>query len=371
MKQGKEGGGSRRPPPTLAINVEETQDNQKPFSLTSTGTFKEGDLAINKKGLLIKGESPKTTASYYNADGTPGGAPRVGEGGREDVAFSLNDLQTLKVLGHGSGGTVNKALHVPSKRVVALKVITLDIKESVRKQIILELKTLYRNQSEYVVSLYDAFYTEGSIFIALEYMDGGSLADLLKASGKVSERVLANVTTQVLRGLVYLHKSLHLIHRDIKPSNLLLNTKGKIKIADFGVSGQLAHTLSQAQTWVGTVTYMSPERISGKSYSYDSDLWSLGLTLVECALGRYPYSADAAQPGQPVSFFELLDFIVASPAPQLPKDEFSPEFCDFVEACLQKAPEERPTAAELLTHPFIKKYEKDDIDMAAWVQSLV
>lgn len=285
MKQaGKEGGGSRRPPPALAVNVpsaEETQENQKPFSLTSTGTFKEGDLAINKKGLLIKGESPKTTASYYNADGTPGGAPRVGEGGREDVAFSLNDLQTLKVLGHGSGGTVNKALHVPSKRVVALKVITLDIKESVRKQIILELKTLYRNQSEYVVSLYDAFYTEGSIFIALEYMDGGSLADLLKASGKISERVLANVTTQVLRGLVYLHKSLHLIHRDIKPSNLLLNTKGKIKIADFGVSGQLAHTLSQAQTWVGTVTYMSPERISGKSYSYDSDLWSLGLTLVD------------------------------------------------------------------------------------------
>jgi len=361
---GGAGGGGRKIPPSLAINVpDESQDIQKPLSLTSTGTFKEGDLAINKKGLLIKGESPKTT---------PSDGPRVGDGTREDVAFSLQDLQTIKLLGQGSGGTVQKALHVPSKRVVALKVITLDVKESVRKQIILELKTLYRNQSEYVVSLYDAFYTEGSIFIALEYMDGGSLADLLKASGKIEERVLANVTTQVLRGLVYLHKSLHLIHRDIKPSNLLLNTKGKVKIADFGVSGQLAHTLSQAVTWVGTVTYMSPERISGKSYSYDSDLWSLGLTLVECALGRYPYSADAnAQTGQPVSFFELLDFIVQSPAPQLPADQFSPEFCSFVTECLQKAPEERPTAAELLVHPFIKKYEKDNIDMAAWVQSLV
>jgi len=349
----------------INVPVNESHDaNAKPFSLTSTGTFKEGDLAINKKGLLIKGESPKTA---------PSDGPRVGDGAREDVLFQLADLQVIKLLGHGSGGMVQKAHHVPSKRVVALKVITLDVKESVRKQIILELKTLYRNQSEYIVSLYDAFYTEGSIFIALEYMDGGSLADLLKASGKIEERVLANVTTQVLRGLVYLHKSLHLIHRDIKPSNLLLNTKGKVKIADFGVSGQLAHTLSQAVTWVGTVTYMSPERISGKSYSYDSDLWSLGLTLVECALGRYPYSANAnsAQTGQPVSFFELLDFIVQSPAPTLAANEFSPEFCSFVEDCLQKAPEERPSASELLTHPFIKKYQNDNLDMAEWVGSLV
>jgi len=355
---------SKRGAPALdiAIPVTGSHDaNQKPFSLTSTGTFKEGDFVINARGLFING-TPKNVND---------GPTKMGDGAREDIAFSLQDLQVIKVLGHGSGGVVQKALHVPSKRVVALKIITLDVKESVRKQIILELKTLYRNQSEYVVSLYDAFYTEGSIFIALEYMDGGSLTDLLKASGKIEERVLANVTTQVLKGLVYLHKSLHLIHRDIKTSNLLLNTKGKVKIADFGVSGQLAHTLSKAVTWVGTVTYMSPERISGKSYSYDSDLWSLGLTLVECALGRYPYSADAnAQTGQPVSFFELLDFVVQSPAPTLPAGTFSAEFCSFVESCLQKAPEERPSAAELLNHPFIKKYENDNIDMAEWVTTL-
>lgn len=91
----------------------------------------------------------------------------MGDGAREDVVFQLADLQVIKLLGHGSGGVVQKALHVPSKRVVALKVITLDVKESVRKQIILELKTLYRNQSEYVVSLYDAFYTEGIFCLVL------------------------------------------------------------------------------------------------------------------------------------------------------------------------------------------------------------
>lgn len=354
--------------PQLAVNVpvnESHDSNQKAFSLTATGTFKEGDLAINKKGLLIKGESPKTTPND--------GHSRVGEGGaREDVVFQLADLTMIKQVGHGSGGHVYKALHVPSKRVVALKIITLDVKEGVRKQIILELKTLYRNQSEYVVSLYDAFYNEGSIYIALEYMDGGSLADLLKANGKIEERILANVTTQVLKGLVYLHKTLHLIHRDIKTSNLLLNTKGKVKIADFGVSGQLAHTLSQAVTWVGTVTYMSPERISGKSYSYDSDLWSLGLTLVECALGRYPYSVETPSGvDKQISFFELLDFIVQAPAPSLKGLPFSSEFSSFIEDCLQKAPEERPLAYELLKHPFIKKYENDNVDMAEWVTSLV
>lgn len=87
---------------------------------------------------------------------------------------------------------------------------------------------------------------------------------------------------------------------------------------------------------------------------------------MECALGRYPYSADAnAQTGQPVSFFELLDFIVQSPAPKLPAGTFSAEFCDFVESCLQKAPEERPSAPELLAHPFIKKYQNDNIGIRA------
>jgi len=346
-----------KPSLKIEVNVNE-QSAEKTFSLTSTGTFKEGDLAINRKGLLIKGESPKNS---------PGNSPTLN---RSVESFELQDLQVIKLIGHGSGGTVQKALHVPTQRLVALKVITLDVKESVRKQILLELKTLYRTQSEYVVTFYDAFFSEGSIFIALEYMDGGSLADLLKLNGCIPERILARITTQVLRGLVYLHKSLHLIHRDIKPSNLLLNTRGEVKIADFGVSGQLAHTLSQAVTWVGTVTYMSPERISGRSYSYDSDLWSLGLTLVECTLGRYPYPGDGGR-GEPMGFWELLDFVVKSPPPTLPASKCSPELCAFVTACLQKEPEERLPAAKLLEHPFITKYAEDNFDMASWVTAFI
>ena len=112
-----------------------------------------------------------------------------------------------------------------------------------------------------------------------------------------------------------------------------------MKISDFGVSGQLANSISKCASWVGTVTYMSPERISGKPYSYDSDVWSLGLSLVECSLGRFPYPppvehapGTAAPPRPPMGFWDLLDYIVEKPPPTLPTSAFSPELCDFVAA---------------------------------------
>jgi serine/threonine protein kinase len=130
----------------------------------------------------------------------------------------------------------------------------------------------------------------------MEYMDLGTLGDILKRCHQIPEVMLGLIAFQVLNGLDYLHRSIKLIHRDIKPSNLLVNSNGSVKISDFGVSGQLMNSKDQRSTWIGTVTYMSPERFRGgcditylESYSWDTDLWSLGLTLLECAWGRYPY----------------------------------------------------------------------------------
>ena len=145
----------------------------------------------------------------------------------------------------------------------------------------------------------------------------------------------------MLHGLRYLHRERHTIHRDIKPSNLLVDASGKIKIADFGVSGELGDTLAKAATWVGTVHYMSPERILGGAYAYDSDVWSFGITILELATLRFPYPpAPPAAPQQRLGFWDLLDCIVESPPPAPPATASAP-LASLVTACLQKQPAAR------------------------------
>ncbi len=151
----------------------------------------------------------------------------------------------------------------------------------------------------------------------------------------------------------------------MKPSNLLLNKQGEVKISDFGVSGQLANSVSKCVSWVGTVTYMSPERIRGEPYSWDSDIWSLGLSLVEAFLGRFPYPPPGSpSSAQPLGFWDLLDYIVEEPPPRLNPETSSPELCNFLACCLQKNPKQRVAANKLLEHPFIKKYENEGVNVA-------
>ena len=111
---------------------------------------------------------------------------------------------------------------------------------------------------------------------------------------------------------------------DIKPSNILIDSKGNIKLTDFGVSGELINSV--ANTFVGTSGYMSPERIQGSRYSVQSDVWSLGITIMELLFGKFPFPPN----GQPLSVFELLEYIVHEPIPPIP-DHFSPEFRELIQ----------------------------------------
>ena len=119
----------------------------------------------------------------------------------------------------------------------------------------------------------------GAITIALEYMDGGSLANVLSQVGPIPERVLASIAYQILWGLAYL-KHEKRVHRDVKPSNLLINSKGEIKVTDFGVSKELQNSIQMCGTFLGTFKYMSPERIRNNPYSYMSDIWSFGIVMI-------------------------------------------------------------------------------------------
>ena len=139
-----------------------------------------------------------------------------------------------------------------------------------------------------LVNLYDVFYFKGAVYIALEYCECGSLADIIKKlpNNRINEFALSVMTRNVLDGLIHLHSSKSKVHRDLKPANICVNKAGNAKIADFGISRDLKDSLAQCRTVVGTVTYMSPERIRAEDYDFKSDIWSLGITIFECATGN-------------------------------------------------------------------------------------
>lgn len=313
-----------------------------------------------------------------------------------DFEIRQQDLLTLKSLGEGQSGVVSKVLHVPSNKIMAKKQILFEKNIKVQNQIVRELKILQEVDSPYIVEFYGATFidttsstseestitpTEPSsndqqaakqavvsnssdetpslsangVIICLEYMDCGSLDHILKQLGYLKEVYLSKITHNVLQGLDYLYSTHKIIHRDIKPSNVLLSSKGEVKICDFGVSRELSNN-SIADTFVGTSTYMSPERIQGDVYNIRGDVWSLGLMLIELSTGEFPFG----KKDTPNGILDLLQRIVNEDPPSLPRNRYSKELCDFVELCLKKQ-NERPTPLELLNLPngLLKKYERE------------
>ncbi|KAF1321077.1 Ste/ste7 protein kinase, partial [Globisporangium splendens] len=310
----------------------------KSYDLSASGTFDAVGFQIKQSGIT---RSP---------DRTPGQQP----------SNAKKHLVKLGVLGRGASGVVHKALHVPSLLLVAVKVIPVFENEK-RHQLIAELKALYNNLSTLsddavdrktvacpeIVCLCDAFMNpnEGNVSIVVEYMDGGSLQDIVGTGGCKSESVLANISYRVLRGLQFLH-STHQLHCDIKPSNLLINHFGDVKISEFGIVCEMENSMAKATTFVGTLTYMSPERIASEEYSYKSDVWSFGLSIMTCALGKFPYSSKGG-------YWELLHMIRNERPPRLPEGEFSDLFRDFLDKCL-KDQSERWSVKQLLNHDFVQ-----------------
>uniref|UniRef100_A0A4W6BRE2 mitogen-activated protein kinase kinase n=1 Tax=Lates calcarifer TaxID=8187 RepID=A0A4W6BRE2_LATCA len=216
------------------------------------------------------------------------------------LQINAQDIHYQEQLGHGNGGTVYKAYHIHGKRVLAVKVIPLDITVELQKQIMSELEILYKCDSPYIITFFSAFFVENRISICTEFMDGGSL-DVYK---RIPEHVLGRIAVAVVKGLTYLW-SLKILHRDVKPSNMLVNTRGQVKLCDFGVSTQLVNSI--AKTYVGTNAYMAPERISGEQYGIHADVWSVGISFMEP--------------------LQLLQCIVDEDPPVLPVDQFSENCC--------------------------------------------
>jgi len=179
-------------------------------------------------------------------------------------------------------------------------------------------------------------------------MDGGSLQNFVEKQGVMGEASLRHVFLQFTQGLAYIHNC-GLVHRDVKPDNVLLNHKGKVKVSDFGLMTTLDNI--DVDRSCGTMTYLSPERIrGGEAYGFPADIWALGLSFVFCALGKLPIDL--------TDFWSIRKSINEGNV-GLPAARFSSEAVSFVEACLSPDANSRPTAKQLLSHPFLNEPQED------------
>ena len=256
-------------------------------------------------------------------------------------------------IGRGSAGDVHTARDKLTDDVVAVKLVDLEEAEDEVEDIQREISYLMQCSSPFVTKYLGCWLDPGStrLAIAMEYMAGGSVADLISDAfgGPLPESACAVVCRDLLYALDYLHGE-GKIHRDVKCANVLLTGAGEIRLADFGVAGTLTQTLggNKRRTFTGTPFWMAPEVIQAhESDGYNSkcDIWSLGITAMEAANGTPPYSD--------LHPMRVLFFIPKNPPPRLEGASFSAEFKEFCAACLQKDPDRRPRAAQLVNHRFI------------------
>ncbi|KAK7407143.1 hypothetical protein VNO78_08811 [Psophocarpus tetragonolobus] len=280
------------------------------------------------------------------------------------VIKALSDLEKQAVIGHGNGGTVYKVYHKKSRSFYALKVLRLNengIGIGIRQPAALEAEILKRVNSPYIVKCHAVFDhgiciegdNGGDISFVMEYMEGGSLHDVLRQHRRLPEEVISVLAKRVLQGLKYL-QSMHVVHRDIKPSNLLVNDKGEVKIADFGVSHVVEGKFEGSDDNAGTCAYMSPERVDPDRWSganadeFAGDVWSMGVVMLECLLGYFPLLG----PGQKPDWATLMCAICFGEKLEMP-EKASSQFQNFVRRCLEKDWRKRATVFELLHHPFV------------------
>ncbi|XP_041368873.1 dual specificity mitogen-activated protein kinase kinase 7-like isoform X2 [Gigantopelta aegis] len=288
---------------------------------------------------------------------------------KQKIHTEIGDLESQGELGHGTCGQVIKMKHKGTGYLMAVKQMRRSGNKEENKRIIMDLDVVLKSHDcPYIVQCIGTFITSSEVWICMELMST-CLDKLLKRTHKpIPERILGKMAVAIVRALHYLKENHGVIHRDIKPSNILLDEKGTVKLCDFGISGRLVDSKARTRT-AGCAAYMAPERIDPPDplcpdYDIRADVWSLGISLVELASGEFPYKDCKTD-------FEVLTKVLQEDPPLLPPGEdFSHEFCSFVRDCLTKDYKKRPKYKKLLEHTFIKRYEKESVDVGMWYTAI-
>ena len=267
------------------------------------------------------------------------------------ITFPKLTFEYSDVIGAGSYATVFKGkMYTPLKKEKIIAIKSIMLSQTLLPSIANELQVLSLHING-AIDFYGVSITNERLYFLLEKMER-SCHQLKLPKNTLGLKILQRLATLSLTALLNLHTR-QLLHLDIKPSNLLLSTHTfsetndwSVKLADFGCSRHKEHG-EKTNDFLGSFRYMSPERLKGEAYSFSADVWSLGITLLEFALGRYPFSGKVFV--EILSEVEEIDF--SSFKNKLPHTNTL--LFEFLLACLQKDPHQRASCNELLTHPFL------------------